>query len=76
MKQIRYQASSVLESDLSVQRGVFVGLGNPYEGISISSHLQDVAPSKFLVAIASDWRKPNGLFSPKGVDTFLFRFEL
>src|SRR5271169_2322287 len=32
-----------------------------------------VAPNKFLAKIASDWRKPNGLFviQPKDVDTFL-----
>jgi len=32
-----------------------------------------VAPNKFLAKIASDWRKPNGLFviQPEDVDTFL-----
>lgn len=32
-----------------------------------------VAPNKFLAKIASDWRKPDGLFviQPDGVDTFL-----
>lgn len=32
-----------------------------------------VAPNKFLAKIASDWRKPNGLFviQPKDLDTFL-----
>jgi DNA polymerase-4 len=32
-----------------------------------------VAPNKFLAKIASDWRKPNGLFviQPKDVDSFL-----
>jgi DNA polymerase-4 len=32
-----------------------------------------VAPNKFLAKIASDWRKPNGLFviQPKDVDVFL-----
>ena len=32
-----------------------------------------VAPNKFLAKIASDWRKPNGLFviQPKDVETFL-----
>src|ERR1700753_1477944 len=32
-----------------------------------------VAPNKFLAKIASDWRKPNGLFviQPTDVDTFL-----
>jgi DNA polymerase-4 len=32
-----------------------------------------VAPNKFLAKIASDWRKPNGLFviQPEEVDTFL-----
>ena len=32
-----------------------------------------VAPNKFLAKIASDWRKPNGLFviQPKDVDAFL-----
>lgn len=32
-----------------------------------------VAPNKFLAKIASDWRKPNGLFviQPKDFDTFL-----
>jgi DNA polymerase-4 len=32
-----------------------------------------VAPNKFLAKIASDWRKPNGLFviQPKDIDTFL-----
>jgi DNA polymerase-4 len=32
-----------------------------------------VAPNKFLAKIASDWKKPNGLFviQPEGVDSFL-----
>jgi DNA polymerase-4 len=32
-----------------------------------------VAPNKFLAKIASDWRKPDGLFviQPGDVDTFL-----
>ncbi|MGB0125137.1 MAG: DNA polymerase IV [Silvibacterium sp.] len=32
-----------------------------------------VAPNKFLAKIASDWRKPNGLFviQPEDIDTFL-----
>jgi nucleotidyltransferase/DNA polymerase involved in DNA repair len=32
-----------------------------------------VAPNKFLAKIASDWRKPNGLFviQPKDIETFL-----
>jgi DNA polymerase-4 len=32
-----------------------------------------VAPNKFLAKIASDWRKPNGLFTiqPEDIDTFL-----
>src|SRR4030095_6197371 len=32
-----------------------------------------VAPNKFLAKIASDWRKPDGLFviTPRAVDTFL-----
>jgi DNA polymerase-4 len=32
-----------------------------------------VAPNKFLAKIASDWRKPDGLFviQPEGIDTFL-----
>ena len=32
-----------------------------------------VAPNKFLAKLASDWRKPNGLFviQPEAVDTFL-----
>jgi DNA polymerase-4 len=32
-----------------------------------------VAPNKFLAKLASDWRKPDGLFvvQPEGIDTFL-----
>jgi DNA polymerase IV len=32
-----------------------------------------VAPNKFLAKLASDWRKPNGLFviQPEDIDTFL-----
>jgi DNA polymerase-4 len=32
-----------------------------------------VAPNKFLAKIASDWRKPDGLFviQPQDIDTFL-----
>jgi len=32
-----------------------------------------VAPNKFLAKLASDWKKPNGLFvlQPEEVDTFL-----
>jgi DNA polymerase-4 len=37
-----------------------------------------VAPNKFLAKIASDWRKPNGLFviQPKDVETFLRPLEV
>jgi DNA polymerase IV len=50
--------------------------------IAIRHHIRDelhltasagVAPNKFLAKIASDWRKPDGLFviQPEDVDTFL-----
>lgn len=37
-----------------------------------------VAPNKFLAKLASDWRKPNGLFAiqPEGVDAFLLRLPV
>src|SRR5260370_27556652 len=37
-----------------------------------------VAPNKFLAKIASDWRKPDGLFviQPEEIDSFLFSLPL
>lgn len=44
-------------------------------GITVSA---GIAPNKYLAKIASDWRKPNGLFvvSPASVETFLFELPL
>lgn len=46
------------------------------EQIRMELHLTasaDVAPNKFLAKIASDWRKPDGLYviQPEEVDSFL-----
>lgn len=37
-----------------------------------------VAPNKFLAKVASDWRKPNGLFviAPKDVDSFIVQLPV
>jgi DNA polymerase-4 len=61
------------KTDLSTATKVAIAIRQQIrEELSLTASA-GVAPNKFLAKIASDWRKPDGLFviQPKDIDTFL-----